>query len=253
MYGYTWSNFWYRAIMAPVRPMYIWPAIIAAGGAIIGGVISARGQRSANQANIGLSREQMEWEERMSNTAVQRRVADLKAAGLNPMLAYNDVASTPSYQTANVENEGAPMGHGVASAAQAYVENRQLMAQTKVAEAQARKTEAEATVIEAEVPYSAANAKWKAEAIRESFDKLAHEVHILEIDEKLRDTKRELTENELKELQPLVIEYQRLLNRAELLGLSEAEATADFWETVPKAKWIQILRQIMPKVEIGRR
>jgi len=67
------------------------------GAGVVGGIASAWGQKKANEANINMSREQMAFQERMSNTAYQRSMADMKEAGLNPMLAYNKGgASSPT-------------------------------------------------------------------------------------------------------------------------------------------------------------
>lgn len=62
----------------------------------IGGVASYFGAKETNQMNQQMSREQMGFQERMSSTAHQREVSDLKAAGLNPILsAGGSGASTP--------------------------------------------------------------------------------------------------------------------------------------------------------------
>ena len=85
----------------------------AAAATALGGILGFAGQREANQANIQQAREQMKFQERMSNTAIQRRMADMRASGINPILAARYDASTPAGAMAQVGNVGAA---GVAGA-----------------------------------------------------------------------------------------------------------------------------------------
>lgn len=100
------------------------------GGAALSGVASYFGQKEANETNIEIAnasnqwsaynaQKQMDFQERMSNTSHQREMADLKAAGLNPMLALmKSGASTPSGSapTGAMTRVEDSLGKGVASA-----------------------------------------------------------------------------------------------------------------------------------------
>lgn len=65
------------------------------------------GPIASSAFNVWQARENRAFQERMSSTAHQREVADLRAAGINPMLSrMGSGASTPSGDRAQMENFG---------------------------------------------------------------------------------------------------------------------------------------------------
>ena len=73
-------------------------------GSAIGGLFGYKGAKKQNVASAQQAQQQMDFQERMSNTAVQRRMADLTKAGINPILAGSKEASSPAGQQAPVVN-----------------------------------------------------------------------------------------------------------------------------------------------------
>lgn len=165
----------------------------ALGGAVIGGIASLFGQKSANDANLRIAKEtnkfnakeaqlNRDFQERLSGTAYQRSMEDMKKAGLNPMLAYSQGgASTPSGATAS--GQSAHMDNVIAPAIATALEIRRVkkeldglqsqtdlnsaIADTQRAQTQLNKTNAKVAakneqVIDAQLPAIKAQSKFDA-------------------------------------------------------------------------------------------
>jgi len=158
-----------------------WPVVAAAG---IAGLASMFGQDQTNRSNETMSRDQMNFQERMSNTAVQRAMADMKAAGINPMMAAGNQASSPTGAMAVMENS---LGQGISSA----MEARKLAKELDATESQVTLNAASAEAAHAQSQQAMANAsvaKKEAQMMDMNMPAVAQEAKVRrihgEIDEK---------------------------------------------------------------------
>jgi hypothetical protein len=139
----------------------VWPAVIAAAASLYGGERANKAREeqaaAANAASAESAARQMEFQREMSDTSYQRAVADLKAAGINPMLAaMKGGATTPggsSYQAQmpQVYDTFTPAVESYSKTQLSSAQSAQYEAQTGLTNTQVKQVEAATDKIREEI------------------------------------------------------------------------------------------------------
>lgn len=206
------------------------PAIIAAGiglaGDFLGGVLGGSAQKKANKANIALQKDNQAWMERMSNTSWTRGVEDMKAAGLNPMLAVaQGGASSPSSSAATVNPEDAwqRAAHSASGKALQYLSAEQAISQIGNVNQDTRQKKYNADIAEVNRDIAKAGSSYR---IATEQTKAAAELQMLATQIQNAKKQGELTNAQARQLTEMLPELHR-----------KAQADADLAEAqVPSAK-----------------
>lgn len=120
----------------------MWQAIAgSAAASLIGGVLNNQANAKEGQRTRDFNAQEAQWnrdfQERMSNTSYQRSMADMSAAGLNPMLAFSEGgASTPGGATASAQ--ATRMEDAITPAINSAMEARRLKKEIEAVDSQAK-------------------------------------------------------------------------------------------------------------------
>lgn len=126
---------------------------MGAAGAIAGSAaLSMGGAMYQNRENRKQAEAQMDFQERMSNTAYQRQMADMKAAGLNPLLGLGSGASTPSGAMAQMENVAESAVSSVRDSIMADLAVDKQKEDIELTKALKQKAQVESTVMSKDIP-----------------------------------------------------------------------------------------------------
>ena len=161
-------------------------AAISGGGSLLTNLFNSDNVDKTNQANAQQAQMNRDFQERMSNTAYQRGMSDMKLAGLNPILAYQKGgASSPSGSQAAMqpfEIKGNPAADAVNTGlgvvrqrlenANKYAENFNIQADTQLKDATAERTRAEDALRKAQLPAQ------QREAMQAELDKQVYETKL---------------------------------------------------------------------------
>lgn len=165
---------------------------------ILPSAIQGAGSVISSGANILTAAQNRKFQEKMSNTAIQRRVKDARAAGVNPLYFLGEGASSPQGNVATTANPAEGFAQNYTTSKTNRANRLQMAEQTKLLETQGQLTGAK--IIEA-----LANAKKSGAEVNQidaMIEKMGHETKLLDAQTGESAARTLSTYEQIKKIQP---------------------------------------------------
>lgn len=182
-------------------------------GAVVGGALGLLGTKMSNDKSEANTAASYENTRMLRQTAYQDTTQDLKAAGLNPMLAYQNsaTAATPSPVAQNRN-----LMEGVVNSAMAVEQVKNVKEQNELLRAQTAKTNAEALA----VPITMANTEATTENLKATLPKIIEEARAAKFDTLTAEERTALTRQQNR-----LVQIQQDLNKGQLSNIEAQTRT----------------------------
>nr|QJB20122.1 MAG: DNA pilot protein [Microvirus sp.] len=210
-------------------PGFDWKGAIQTATPLIAGGLSYYGQNQANQTNASMAQQQMAFQAEQSGTAYQRAMADMEAAGINPMLsAIRGGAQAGGGAMATMQND---LGEGANSALSAFQtitqlsniirQGDQIEAQTNVLDAQAENYNADTADKLLRPALTGAQTQTERERTGQTAA-MAREIMLRNV---INDATQEAQKSSINSASRIKLLEEKGLK----LGLNEKESRSGFW------------------------
>lgn len=192
------------------------PAIIGGVATIGSALIGGHGQAQANAANAHQAQQNRDFQERMRATQYQTAVEDMRKAGLNPALAYQQGgAGNVSGATATAQNTAAGAADSAAAAINTFQQMRATAAQIDKTNAETAKVKAEDQILrEINYPVGSMDRDVKRNTYVDTVQRIRAESRSSISSAKEAEASAELRQLALPEAQAIAAFYRSIMGKA---------------------------------------